>query len=76
MDALTLLVIISIVVIGLLAAVLGVGISVLLLRRSAARRQGAEDLRRAGNDPDQASGDAARRAEGTQAWMRIGGGGM
>ena len=71
MDALVLL-----VVICLLAAILVVGAAVLIRRRSAARRQGAADLRRAGNDPDRASGDVARRAEGTQSWMRIGGGGL
>ncbi|MCS5724184.1 hypothetical protein N1028_07715 [Herbiconiux sp. CPCC 203407] len=71
MDALVLVVIMS-----LLAALVVVGAVVLIRRRAAARRQGAPDLQRAGNDPERESGDAARRAEGTQAWMRIGGGGM
>jgi hypothetical protein len=71
MDALVLVVIVSV-----LAALVVVGAVVLLRRRSAQRRRGAPDLRRAGNDPEREPGDAARRAEGTQAWMRIGGGGV
>jgi hypothetical protein len=71
MDVLVLVVIVS-----LLAAIAVVAAAVLIRRRSAARRQTAPDLRRAGNDPEREPGDAARRAEGTQAWMRIGGGGL
>ncbi|MDO9397181.1 MAG: hypothetical protein Q7T71_11595 [Herbiconiux sp.] len=71
MDALVIVVVVS-----LLLAVLVVSAVAVIRRRSRARQQIAPDLLRAGGDPSEAPGDAARRAEGTQAWMRIGGGGM
>ena len=69
-------VLVLVVVTSLLAAILVVSAAVVIRRRAAARRLPSREVRRAGNDPEREPGDAARRAEGTQAWMRIGGGGV